>query len=126
MTDLLLKDECYRIVGACMEVHRTLGCGFLESVYQEALALEFNYQNIPFEREKLIEINYKGIKLAKHYFADFICYDKIILELKALSAITSDHEAQILNYLKATGMEVGILVNFGEKSLTYERKVFNK
>lgn len=122
--DFLYKDETFRIIGALMEVHRTLGCGFLESVYQEAVAMEFEMQNIPFEAEKILRIDYKGIELKKFYVADFVCFDKIIVELKALSSLTSDHEAQTLNYLKATGLKVGLLVNFGEKSLKYKRFVY--
>ena len=123
MSKLLYEEFTYKIIGVCMEVHKQLGCGFLESVYQEALELEFVEQGIPYEREKLIEIEYKGKKLAKHYYADFICYGEIIIELKALSAITSDHEAQLLNYLKASDINVGLLINFGEKSLKYKRMI---
>ena len=124
MEDYILADESYKIIGACMEVHKTLGNGFLEAVYQEALEQEFKIQNIPYEREKQISISYKNLTLNKHYYADFICYDQLILELKALSSLTSDHEAQIINYLKATGYKIGLLVNFGEKSLNYKRKIF--
>ena len=123
MTDILFKTESYRIIGACMEVHNVLGAGFLESVYQEALAYEFYLQNIPFEREKKLTIRYKDIELEKMYSADFVCYDAIIVELKALSGLTSEHEAQVLNYLKATGYKLGILVNFGGKTLEYKRLV---
>ena len=123
MEDYILKDETYKIIGACMEVHKTLGNGFLEAVYQEALEEEFKIQNIPFEREKKISISYKNKLLNKHYYADFICYDQIVLELKALSSLNSDHEAQILNCLKATGYKIGLLINFGEKSLKYKRKI---
>ncbi len=104
-------------------MNRELGPGFLEAVYQEALAIEFGKQHIPFEQEKVLSIVYKDIELEKKYIADFICYDKIIVELKALSQLTSEHESQILNYLKATGYKLGILVNFGEKSLKYKRMV---
>lgn len=121
--DLLLKDECYEIIGACMEVHRNLGGGFLEAVYQEALALELGHRSIPYNREEKLEITYKGTKLEKYYMADFICYDNIIVELKALNTLASEHEAQLLNYLKASGKRLGILVNFGEKSLKYKRMV---
>jgi GxxExxY protein len=122
--DLLFKDEVYRIIGAAMEVHKVLGCGFLEAVYQEALELEFQFQQIPYKREAKLKIYYKGHLLNKFYEADFICYDSVIVELKALSALTSDHESQLLNYLKATGMKVGLLINFGEKSLKYKRMVY--
>lgn len=125
MEEYILKEETYKIIGACMEVHKTLGNGFLEAVYQEALEQEFKLQNIPYEREKQISISYKNKLLNKHYYADFICYDQIILELKALSSLTSDHEAQIINYLKATGYKIGLLVNFGARSLQYKRKIFS-
>ncbi len=121
--DLLFKDESYAIVGACMEVHRTLGCGFLEPVYQEALALELQTRGIPFEREKEFEIAYKGAIISKTYKVDFLCYGQIIVELKALSQFTSDHFAQVLNYLKAAQLKLGILVNFGTPSLQHERIV---
>jgi GxxExxY protein len=121
--DLIYKDEVYDIVGAAMEVHKVLGNGFLEAVYHEALAVEFVERGIPFEMEKNIQIHYKGVLLKKYYQADFICYDKIILELKALSLLTGEHEAQLLNYLKATGFKTGLLINFGQKSLIYKRFV---
>ena len=121
--DLLFKDECYRIVGACMEVHRTLGCGFLEPVYQEALSYEFQRQGIPYEREKEYEINYKGLVLSKTYKDDFLCYGNIIVELKALSHFNKEHMAQTLNYLKASHLKLGLLINFGTTSLNYERIV---
>ena len=106
-----------------MEVHRELGPGFLEPVYQEALELEFERQGIPFEREKELKISYKGHILKKKYVADFICNDKIIVELKALSALSGEHVAQVLNYLKATGFKLGMLINFGEASLKFKRLV---
>ena len=121
--DLLFKDECYKIVGACMEVHRTLGCGFLEPVYQEALAFEFQRQGIPSEREKEYEINYKSLVLSKTYKVDFLCYGNIIVELKALGQLSKEHMAQVLNYLKASHLKLGLLVNFGTTSLNYERIV---
>ena len=121
--DLLYKQECYNIVGAFMAVHRELGHGFLESVYQEALAIELTRSSIPFEREKELSIIYKGVELKSYYKADFICYDQIILELKALDALSNDHVSQLMNYLKATGLKVGLLVNFGAPSLQYKRYV---
>ena len=121
--DLLFKDECYKIVGACMEVHRTLGCGFLEPVYQEALAFELQRQGIPYEREKEYEINYKSLVLSKTYKVDFLCYGNIIVELKALGQLSKEHIAQVLNYLKASHLKLGLLVNFGTTSLNYERIV---
>jgi len=121
---LLYKDESYAIIGACMEVHRVLGHGFLEAVYQEALSIEFNKQKIPFEQEQYLKIHYKGNCLSKEYRADFICYDKIILETKAQSRLTNDDLAQTLNYLKITEYNLGLLVNFGTGSLQYKRVVF--
>ena len=123
MVNLIYKEESYLIIGACMEVHRELGQGFLEAVYQEALAIEFRHQGIPFEQKKVLSIVYKDIELEKKYVADFVCFDKIIIETKAVKALTDDHRAQIINYLKATKMKLGLLVNFGEPSLKYERFV---
>jgi GxxExxY protein len=118
---LIYKDEVYEIIGACMEVHRELGFGFHESVYQEALKIEFERRNITFNREKEINIFYKGKKLEKYYKADFICFNNILVEIKALSELVDDHIAQVINYLKATDLELGVLVNFGEPSLKYKR-----
>lgn len=120
---LVYKEESYKIIGACMEVHKTLGCGFLEAVYQEALAIEFSKQEIPFEQEVKLKIEYKGITLKKEYVADFICYDSIIIETKAANQFTGEHIAQTLNYLKATDFKLGLLVNFGSSSLQYKRVV---
>ncbi len=121
MNEYIYRDESYKIIGACMEVHKQLGCGFLEPVYQKALAEEFKIQGIPYIREKRFKVFYKGINLEKEYVADFVCYDKIILELKALSDIESTHQAQIINYLKLANMKLGIIINFGETSLQQER-----
>ncbi|MBS2212135.1 GxxExxY protein [Carboxylicivirga mesophila] len=104
-----------------MKVHRELGCGFLEQVYQEALEVELSKQGIPFEREAPLSITYDGVILNKQYFADFTCYDKIIVELKAVKELDNIHEAQVFNYLKATGYRLGLLINFGETSLEYKR-----
>ena len=120
---LLFKNESYAIIGAAMEVHRTLGNGFLESVYQESLGLEFNKRKIPFSREKILELFYKGDKLSKYFVADFICFEKIVLELKSVSGLTNEHEAQVFNYLKATQMNLALLINFGANSLQYKRIV---
>lgn len=118
---IIYKNESYDIIGACMEVHKNLGCGFLEAVYQEALAIEFNRRKIPFEQEKHLKITYKGTILQKEYIADFICYDQIIIEVKALSKLLPEHLAQTMNYLKITDFKLGLLVNFGTTSLQYKR-----
>jgi GxxExxY protein len=110
-----------KILNACMEVHKELGNGFLEPVYQEALEEEFKLQKIPYEREKLLPIVYKGKILTKEYYADFVCYENIIVELKAVTILAKTHKAQVLNYMKANKSEVGLLVNFGENSLKWER-----
>ena len=118
---LLHEEETGKILNACFEVHKELGNGFLEAVYQEALELEIKNQNIPYEREKLLPITYKGKLLEKEYYADFICYGKIVVELKAVAALTSSHKAQVINYLKASSNEIGLLINFGTNSLKWER-----
>ena len=119
--ELIYKEETFKIIGAAMEVHRTLGCGFLEAVYQEALAIEFKKQNIPYKQEKKLEIQYKEQTLSKYYEADFMCYDKIIVETKAIKELSGIDEAQVINYLKATGLKIGILINFGAESLEHKR-----
>ena len=124
MSDLISKEEAYELIGACMEVHKQLGNGFLEQVYQEALELELKDRNIPFQREAKLSIEYKRQILKKYYIADFICFGRIILELKALSDLTSEHESQVLNYLKATDLKLGLLINFGSRRLQYKRFVF--
>ena len=115
MPELILKDEVYAIAGAAMEVYYTLGVGFLEPVYQEALELEFNGRGIPYVRERELNIFYKGIALKKIYRPDFVCYDQIIVELKSQYRLTSLEEGQIINYLKITQMHVGLLMNFGAR-----------
>ena len=117
--------ETYAIIGAAMEVHRVLGHGFLEAVYQEALAIEFKLRGIPFEREKQLAILYKEQLLGAGYRSDFVCFGKIIVELKALQTLSGSEEAQLLNYLKASGLKRGMLLNFGAVSLQYKRMVFN-
>ena len=124
MSDLLFEEETYKIIGACMGVHKNLGNGFLESVYQEALEKEMNKAEIPFERQKKIQVKYDDQYLDKYFMADFVCYDKIILELKAVSLLNNDHMAQVLNYLKATGYQLGLLINFGQTSLTWKRLIY--
>jgi len=108
-----------------MEVHKELGCGFLEAVYQEALQREFIDKGIPFESQPVVTISYKGQPLSKAYQPDFICYDEVIVEIKAISALSGLEEAQLINYLKATGLHIGLLLNFGSKSLEYKRLVYN-
>jgi len=120
---IIYKDESYKIVGAAMTVYNEIGSGFLEAVYQEALEKEFCLQNIPYQREVMLPIYYKGEELSKKYIADFVCYNRIIVELKAISSLTSEHKAQVINYLKAAKFELGILVNFGESKLKYERLI---
>jgi GxxExxY protein len=123
MSKLIYEQKSYKIIGACIEVHKELGSGFLEGVYQEALEMEFENLGIPFEREKELLIYYKNRKLQKRYKSDFICFNQILIELKALNHLTSEHESQIINYLKVTNLKVGLLFNFGEKSLKHKRFV---
>ena len=113
MTELLLKEEVYAIIGAAIVVHKELGSGFLEAVYHEAMEIELESRGIPFESHKRLMILFKGRKLNKEYEADLVCYSQIIVELKAAERLTSKDESQIINYLKATGLRVGVLINFG-------------
>lgn len=121
MTDILYKEESYAIIGKCMEVHNELGAGFLEIVYKDALEYEFRKAGIPYEREKMYEVNYKGVILPHLFYADFVVYDSIILEVKGVSAITDEFVAQSINYLKVSGNKLALLVNFGELRLNYKR-----
>jgi GxxExxY protein len=109
----LYSAETFRIRGALFDVYRTLGSGYLESVYQECLGLEFAAREIPFEAGRRLSIRYKGVLLQQGYVADFVCFDQIIIELKSVRAIAPEHRAQTINYLRATGMRLGLLVNFG-------------
>ncbi|SHG36704.1 GxxExxY protein [Flavobacterium segetis] len=120
---ILYKEESFAIVGACMKVHRSLGAGFLEAVYEEALEREFVNQKIVYKRQVKLDLYYQGQKLKKQYRADFICYDEIIVEIKAVSQIPVAFYAQLQNYLKCTNMELGMLINFGTSSLTYKRMI---
>ncbi|HKE56945.1 MAG TPA: GxxExxY protein [Pyrinomonadaceae bacterium] len=113
MAELILKEEVYQIVGAALEVYYQLGCGFLEPVYQQALEIELGRRGIPFEPQQEVVICYKGQILDKKYVADLICFRQIIIELKALHGLSGREVAQLLNYMKATGMHVGLLINFG-------------
>ncbi len=121
MTDIIYKDDAYNIIGACMEVHNALGKGFNEIVYKDALEIEFTDRQICFEREKKFELRYKNILLPHYYITDFILMDKIILEVKAIEMLSSVHIKQTLNYLAASKLKLGLLVNFGEDSLSYKR-----
>ena len=123
MTPLLYKQEAYNIIGVCMEVHNELGKGFSEIVYGDALEIELENNNINFQREVKYNINYKGNKLPHYYVADFIIENKIVLEIKAIEMLTKSHVKQTLNYLAASKIKLGILVNFGEDSLTYKRSI---
>jgi GxxExxY protein len=116
--------QTYAIIGACMAVHGELGHGFLEAVYQEALEIEFNRRGIPYEREKPLLVYFTGIPLRTRYDADFFCYDSIVVELKTCGALAPAHQAQTIHYLKATGCERGLLVNFGALRLEYKRLIF--
>jgi len=121
-----MKDQrTYKIIGAGLEVHKELGCGFLEAVYQEGLEREFSTQTIPFKSQPIIQIAYKGKPLDKTYQPDFVCFNEVIVEIKAISVLSGTEEAQLINYLKATGLKVGLLINFGAKSLEYKRFVYN-
>ncbi len=111
--DLLFREESYRIIGACFEVYREKGCGFLEAVYQECMEMELHLQGIPFVAKKPLPLEYKGLPLRSSYEPDLICHDKIIVELKAVKDLCDEHRAQVQNYLKATGFQLGLLVNFG-------------
>lgn len=111
---IIFKEESAKIVGAVFEVHKQLGVGLLEKVYQEALEIELKCRNIPFEREKRFDVFYRGQKLNAQYISDFVCYDKIIVEVKAVKELTDVHKAQVRNYLSITGYELGILCNFNE------------
>jgi len=121
--EFLYKNEVYEIIGAAMEVHKELGRGFLEGVYQEALEHEFKIRGIPYVREPKLDIHYKELLLHKYYEVDFVCYNTIIVELKALLDVSSEYESQLLNCLKATKLKVGLLVNFGKQSLEFKRLV---
>ncbi len=124
MPDIMYKEESYAIIGACFEVYNDKGCGFLEEVYQECLGIEFGLRGLPFVPKAELSLSYKGQPLRKKYEPDFVCFGKIIVEIKAVSGLADEHRAQVHNYLKATGCRLGILVNFGEHAkLQHERIV---
>ncbi len=127
MTEILYKDESFKIMGACFEVYNQKGFGFTEPIYQECLQLEFSLQSIPFIAQPELPMFYKGMPMVQRFKPDFVCFDKIILEIKSVSAFTDAHRAQLLNYLHATGFELGLLVNFGQfPKLVYERLACNR
>ncbi len=113
-SSVLFKEECFAIQGAVFEVYREMGCGFLESVYQECLTKEFQLRGIPFVPNSRLSLQYKGARLNQFYRADFVCYNEIIVEIKSVEAFCSKHKAQLLNYLRATDLRMGLLVNFGD------------
>ncbi|MEX0996009.1 MAG: GxxExxY protein [Flavobacteriaceae bacterium] len=118
---ILFKEESFKIIGICMKIHSTMGKGFLESVYSEIIEKEFITNKIPYEREMKLELYYEDTKLNKYFKADFVCYDDIILEIKSVQFLNKVFTKQLFNYLKATNKKLGILINFGEDSLTYKR-----
>jgi len=125
LNELEFKEETFKIIGAAMEIHSTLGNGFLEAVYHEALCIEFARRKIPYKHEEALVIKYKNVVLNKRYVPDFFCFDGIIVEVKAASNLTSEDMGQVLNYLKATGCTLAILLNFGSRSLMYKRVVMS-
>ncbi|WP_264560382.1 GxxExxY protein [Flavobacterium sp. N2270] len=123
MSELIHKEEVFKIIGLCMEVHNHLGKGHNEKVYGDALEIEFKLNHIPYIREQKYTIEYKGIQLPSYYFSDFTVYDSIIIELKAIQELSSGETKQVLNYLAASKCKLGLLVNFGEDSLKYKRLI---
>jgi GxxExxY protein len=121
MPEIIYKEECYKIIGLCMDVHNELGKGFMEIVYKDALEVEFRRNGVSYEREKEYNIDYKGEILPHCFYADFVVYDKIILEIKAVSKIADEFLKQSLNYLSVSKIKLALLINFGEKSLVYKR-----
>ena len=127
MGEIIYKDESFKIIGACFEVYNQKGFGFTEPIYHECLFHEFSIQGIPFISQPELSMTYKGLELDQTFRPDFICYDKIIVEIKALSGLTDANRAQTLNYLHATGFELGLLINFGQfPKLIHERLACNK
>lgn len=113
MSKLTHEKETYEILGACFEVYKEKGCGFLEAVYQECLEIELELRGVPFCSQVVLPLDYKGRPLNKTYVADLLCFDKVVVEIKAVSKVTDEHRAQVYNYLRATNQRVGLLVNFG-------------
>ena len=123
MTPFILKEETFKIIGCCMEVHRQLGRGFSEVIYKDALQREFRDQSIHFQREQAFSVFYKGEQLPHNYYADFVVFEQVILELKVASGISEAHIAQTLNYLKVSGCKVGLVINFNADRLEYQRLI---
>jgi GxxExxY protein len=124
MSELIYAQECYKVIGACFEVYKDKGSGFLEGVFQECLELELGFQGIPFQAQSLLPLSYKGHLLKQSYMADLVCFDRIVVELKAVEKLADEHRAQLLNYLNATGHRLGLLINFGHHpKLEWERMV---
>lgn len=121
--ELLFKDECYRIMGACFQVYNEMGCGFLEPVYQECLEMEFTLQEVSFRRKVELELKYKGRALDQKYIPDFVCFEQIILEIKAVSELNDIFRAQVHNDLKATGHRLGLLINFGQHPKVVDERI---
>ena len=117
----ILQEETYAIIGAAMEVHRQLGCGFSERVYQDALEKEFQLRDIPYQREVRMRVTYKGEELDAEFIPDFVCYDLVVVELKAVTELDNMHRSQAINYARVAGMDVALLINFGSVSLEHER-----
>lgn len=127
MNEVIYRDEAYQIIGACFEVYKEKGCGFLEAVYRECLAIEFEIQGIPFVSHQALPLSYKNRPLKQHYESDFVCYNKIILEIKAVSGLADEHRAQVLNYLNIAEFQLGLLVNFGHyPKLEWQRLAHTK
>ncbi|MGH9947074.1 MAG: GxxExxY protein [Pyrinomonadaceae bacterium] len=127
MSDLIYKDESFAIIGACFEVYKDKGCGFVEPVYQECLEIEFEFRRIPFETQARMDLFYRDRKLTPFFKPDFVCFGKIIVEIKAVSRLIAEHRAQTMNYLKGTGCSLGLLVNFGHyPGIEHERIVSSK
>jgi len=124
MAELLFKEESFKIIGICMEIHKTLGLGLKEINYKDAMEIEFNENNIPFEREKRFSVKYKERILRNPYAADFLVFDSIILEVKSVASIIDNHVYQALSYLSVSQKKLGMVINFGEKSLTWKRIIF--
>lgn len=127
MSKLLYPEESYAIIGACFNVYMLMGCGFLEAVYQECLEIEFDYQRIPFQSQYKLKLKYRDRELKQQFKPDLLCYGKIVVELKAVSNLVDEHRAQVLNYLNATKLQLGLLVNFGHyPKLQYERFILTE